>query len=63
MTCELCGIESRDVRSGLALYAADGQFERMDRCVDHQACRDRLEETGEEWPLSDLTYSKKEEPR
>jgi hypothetical protein len=59
VTCELCGIESRDVRSGLALYAADDQFERMDRCVDHQTCRDRLEETGEEWPLSDLTYSKK----
>jgi hypothetical protein len=60
MTCELCGIESRDVRFGLALYADDGRFERMDRCTDHQACRDRLEETGEDWPIQDLTYSKKE---
>ena len=55
MTCELCGIESSNVRSGLACYADDGRFERMDRCVDHQACRDRVEAAGEEWPLSDMT--------
>lgn len=61
MTCQLCGLtDPRSVRSGLACYADDGRFERLDRCVDHQSCRDRLEASGEDWPLSDLTHSKKE---
>lgn len=56
MTCELCGTtDAQRVRSGLACYADDGRFERMDRCTDHQACRDRVEGSGEEWPLADLT--------
>lgn len=58
-TCELCNVESHDVRSGLACYAEDGRFERIDRCTDHQACRDRLEATGEPWPLVDLTERKR----
>ena len=58
-TCELCGTESRDVRSGLACYADDGRFERIERCVDHQECRDRVEATGEPWPLVDLTESRR----
>lgn len=53
--CDLCGDESIDVRSGLACYADDGRFERIDRCVDHQACRDRLEALGDDWPLIDIT--------
>jgi hypothetical protein len=32
--CALCGTESRDVRSGLACYADDGRFERIERCSD-----------------------------
>jgi hypothetical protein len=55
LTCELCGTESLDVRSSLACYADDGRFERMDRCVDHQASRDRVEDEGLEWPLIDIT--------
>ena len=55
LRCELCGIESRDVRSGLACYADDGRFERIDRCTNHQECRDRVEASGSEWPLADLT--------
>jgi hypothetical protein len=61
-TCELCGFEHPNVRSGLACYEDDGRFERMDRCTDHQACRDRLEDAGGEWPLADLTHSRKGEP-
>jgi len=58
MTCELCSLsDPRTVRSGLALYE-DGHFERMDRCTDHQSCRDRLEEAGGVWPLQDITHSK-----
>ena len=58
MTCELCGVESRDVRSGLACYSDDGRFERIDRCSDHQACRDRVEASGEAWPLVDITQKR-----
>jgi len=59
VTCELCGFtDPRDVRSGLACYADDGRFERIDRCTDHQACRDRVEASGEPWLLLDLTHSK-----
>ena len=59
MTCDLCGIESPAVRSGLACYSDDGRFERIDRCTDHQACRDRVEASGQEWPLSDITESRR----
>jgi len=55
LTCELCGSESLDVRSALACYADDGRFERMDRCVDHQRCRERVEESGNVWLLVDIT--------
>lgn len=55
MTCDLCGVEDRNVRSGLACYADDGRFERIDRCMDHQACRDRVEASGDTWPLTDIT--------
>ena len=55
LTCDLCHASSMDVRSGLACYASDGRFERIDRCTDHQACRDRVEEQGEDWPLADIT--------
>ena len=54
-TCDLCGIESHDVKTGLACYADDGRFERIERCTDHQACRERVEAEGLEWPLVDIT--------
>lgn len=56
LACDLCGHTSADVRSGLACYAEDGRFERIDRCTDHQACRERLFLEGEDWPLIDVTY-------
>ena len=61
MTCDLCGENDPRgafVRSGLACYADDGRFERIDRCVDHAACRRRVEEAGEPWPLIDITDPK-----
>jgi hypothetical protein len=58
VTCDLCGLEDRTIRSGLACYADDGRFERIDRCTEHQACRDRVEAAGNEWPLADLTTGK-----
>jgi hypothetical protein len=55
LVCDLCGSSSLDVRTGLACYADDGRFERIDRCVDHQACRERVEADGREWELIDIT--------
>ena len=54
-TCELCGTTDSDVCSGLACFASDGRFERVDRCIDHQACRERVESEGQEWELIDVT--------
>ena len=53
--CQLCEREGYDVCSTLACYADDGRFERIDRCTDHQACRERVEASGETWPLIDIT--------
>ena len=55
LTCELCGAEGYTVCSGLACFASDGRFERVDRCIDHQACRERVEAEGQEWELIDVT--------
>lgn len=57
LECELCGRVDDHVRPGLACYADDGRFDRINRCTDHQACRDRVEESGRQWPLADLTHS------
>jgi hypothetical protein len=57
MTCELCGQSDPRgmvVRSGLACYADDGRFERIDRCVDHRSCERRVVEAGGTWPLIDV---------
>ena len=54
-TCELCGALGWDVKSGLACYADDGRFERIDRCTSHQACRERVEDSGRTWELVDIT--------
>jgi len=53
--CDLCGqSDARTVRSGLACYADDGRFERIDRCVDHPSCERRVVEAGGTWPLIDV---------
>jgi len=59
LACDLCAVIAPDVRSGLACYAEDARFERIDRCSDHQACRDRVEAAGQPWLLSDLTESRR----
>ena len=46
--------------SGLACYAEDGRFERIDRCIDHQACRGRVEADGLKWELIDTTDATRE---
>lgn len=53
--CFLCGVTSDQVRPGLACYREDGRFDHVDRCIDHQACRARVEANGNHWPLIDIT--------
>lgn len=55
-TCVLCGTTSVEVQPSLALLAATRErgerYERMDRCRDKLACRDRCEANGDDWPLA-----------
>lgn len=49
-TCELCGTRDVGVSTFLAWFV-DGGVKPIDRCRDHDACRARVEGSGEEWPL------------
>ena len=54
LTCELCGLYGSDVAIGLAWYReADPsqQVQPIARCLDVDACRSRVEQRGEQWPL------------
>jgi hypothetical protein len=54
LVCLLCGIQDADVRPGLAWFEpalASGAVQSIHRCRDVDACRARLEATGETWPL------------
>jgi hypothetical protein len=50
LTCELCNVTSDDVRPGIGWFL-DESVQRIDRCRDHEACRQRVEASGETWPL------------
>lgn len=54
-TCELCGISAEQVTRRLAHYAAtDAQLDKYAaiwRCVDVDACRQRVSRSGRRWPL------------
>jgi hypothetical protein len=47
--CDLCGNDSGRLETGLGWFRDQGPKTLL-RCVDHDACRRRVEETGE-WPL------------
>ena len=55
--CCLCGRDGTgdEVSPALIVWLADGRdtYDSGPRCRDHQACRDRLEATGEAWPVDD----------
>jgi hypothetical protein len=55
--CALCGIESAtDVKPSMVRWKdplPDHQFDTVDRCIDRQACRDRVDAIGELWPVID----------
>lgn len=53
--CALCGwTDKRDLRTGLAHWrdALPGMgYSQIDRCKDEAACRARVRDNGEAWPL------------
>lgn len=52
--CVLCHRVAPDVRMALLRFEAAGQFYfgTDPRCSDHAACQERVEASGEEWPLA-----------
>lgn len=55
-TCVLCGATGSDVRMRLVHWrdAPPGMsYSHVPRCEDRQACRARVEDQGEPWPLVD----------
>jgi hypothetical protein len=57
MRCDLCGAPNVAVRHGLVAWkdwqVIGHRYEDVDRCVDVDACRARVAEAGEEWPVED----------
>jgi len=54
-TCVLCGLSNADVRMALLRYQDETgryYFATDARCADHDACRDRVEAAGFDWPLA-----------
>ena len=52
LICELC-FSIGDVAPGLAWYRDEPQqaIQTIARCSDHRACRQRVEQAGQRWPL------------
>jgi hypothetical protein len=59
-TCLLCGHTSRDVTVGLVKWVEPlgrEKFSAIPRCRNRRACRARLEEIGDEYPVWDAIDS------
>lgn len=53
--CELCGTEQR-VSNSVIRWLNLGRafpYESIPRCLDHLACRGRVEARGEKWEIDD----------
>jgi hypothetical protein len=50
-TCELCGEHTRVRPALVAWKSVVLPFGNVDRCVDSDACKARVVERGDEWPL------------
>lgn len=54
LTCDICADRSIDVRPGLVAWIDPAQpYAAVDRCSDEQACRARVEASGETWPVKE----------
>lgn len=55
-TCLICGHTSKDVAVGLAEWVEPigrQRYSSIPRCQNRRACRARVEEIGDEWPVWD----------
>jgi hypothetical protein len=61
--CELCGRQGDDVRLQLAWFREKkyGPVQDVRRCLDHAACRARVEQGGDPWPLA-VTFDEVDRP-
>jgi hypothetical protein len=62
LQCGLCGLEDHGVAWRRLVAWTDDErrrrpelppFDTIDRCLDYQACRKRVEESGRSWPVHD----------
>jgi hypothetical protein len=62
-TCEICGHVGDDVRLQLAWFRERkyGPVQDVRRCLDHEACRQRVEQGGDPWPLA-VTFDEVDRP-
>lgn len=54
LECVLCHDVNENVAVGLMAFDDGGglvHYGKDPRCKDHHACRERVERTGQEWPL------------
>lgn len=55
--CQLCGITGSDVTTSVVRWRPEfttgKTFEAVARCRDHVACRQRLVDMGDAWPLDE----------
>lgn len=51
--CEICGATQVPIRPALVEWVAPLQptWEHVDRCVDVDACKERVASLGDEWPV------------
>ena len=56
LSCALCGVEGPQVTPVLVEWADPvlRRFEVLPRCKDYADCRQRVEQRGEPWPLTDV---------
>jgi|GEM_PF-5209885 hypothetical protein len=63
LTCGLCGVESHGVAWGRPVEWTNAYrrehpdaltWETVNRCLDYQACRRRLEDSNKPWPVRDV---------
>lgn len=54
-TCDICGARNVSVRPSVVRWVnpAFGQYEKVDRCTDVEACKIRVQESGDAWPVED----------
>jgi hypothetical protein len=54
-TCLICGTQGYDISMALVRWkdTRHGEYGSVPRCKDEQACRRRVEEEREEWPVAE----------